>query len=131
MAKSNRNRVEKDSNSSSGKSLQEVFRTLPSLHVVPRADKWAVIDEGKSGVSSTFATQTEAIEEARKLAKDQAGELVVHGRNGRIRERDNYARDPFPPKVARKVFYPSAPPRNSTREDIGKAVTQAVRKSGR
>ena len=100
-----------------------------NLHVIPRADKWAVINEGNSRANSVFDTQTEAIEAARKLAKDSAGQLVVHGRNGRIRERDHYGRDPFPPREPRKVLHPSAPPRTRRREDISKAITQAVRES--
>jgi hypothetical protein len=121
MAKTKAIRIEKESKSPHGK----------NLHVIPRDDKWAVVGEGKSRPSSTFDTQTEAIEAARKLAKDRAGQLVVHGRNGRIRERDSYARDPFPPREPRKVLYPSGPPRNSRRKDIGKAVTQAVRETDR
>lgn len=100
-----------------------------NLHVIPRADKWAVVNEGNSRASSVFDTQTEAIDAARKLAKDSAGQLVVHGRNGRIRERDHYGRDPFPPKEPRKVLHPSGPPRTKKRGEISKAITQAVRES--
>jgi hypothetical protein len=100
-----------------------------NFHVIPRADKWAVVNEGNSRASSVFDTQTEAIEAARKLAKDSAGQLVVHGRTGRIRERDHYGRDPFPPREPRRVLHPSSPPRTRKRGDISKAITQAVRES--
>ena len=100
-----------------------------NLHVIPRSEKWAVVSEGSSRATSVFDTQTEAIEAARKLAKDSEGQLVVHGRNGRIRERDHYGRDPFPPREPRKVLHPSAPPRTRKRGDISKAVSQAVRES--
>lgn len=100
-----------------------------NLHVIPRSNKWAVVSEGNSRPSSVFDTQTEAIDAARKLAKNSAGQLVVHGRNGRIRERDHYGRDPLPPKEARKVLHPSTPPRTARREDISKAIAQAVRES--
>jgi hypothetical protein len=98
-----------------------------SLHVIPRANRWAVITEGGSRISKTFDTQTEAIEEARKLAKDAAGQLVIHGRTGRIRERDSYSRDPSPPREPRKVLHPSAPPRTTKRRNIDRAITQADR----
>ena len=96
-----------------------------NLHVIPYAKKWALIKEGDSKVGSTFDTQIEAIEEARKLAKETAGELIIHGRTGRIRERDSYNSDPLPPREPRKVLHPSAPPRTTKRKNIGRAITEA------
>jgi hypothetical protein len=97
-----------------------------NLHVVPRIDGWAVRTEGRSRATSIHSSQREAIEAARKLAKKAATTLVIHGRDGRIRERDSYARDPFPPKQPRKVLYPSSSP-NTNREAIRKAVSEAMR----
>src|SRR5437763_8616135 len=99
-----------------------ITRDSKNLHVIPRANKWAVIAEGDSKVSKTFATQTEAIEEARKIAKDSGGQLVIPGRTGRIRERDSYSRDPFPPREPRKVLHRSAPPKRTRRKHIGSAI---------
>ncbi len=96
------------------------------LHVVPRVDGWAVRTEGHSRATSTHSSQREAIEAARKLAKDTATELVIHGRDGRIRERDSYASDPLPPRQPRKVLYPSSRP-TTNREAIRRAVSEAVR----
>jgi hypothetical protein len=28
----------------------------------------------------------------------QGGEMLIHGENGRMRERNTYRKDPFPPK---------------------------------
>ncbi|MES0159300.1 MULTISPECIES: DUF2188 domain-containing protein [unclassified Mesorhizobium] len=68
-------------------------------HVVPNGDKWSVRRSGASRASGTFSTQKEAIERARDIARNQQTELYVHGRDGRIRERDSYSgNDPFPPK---------------------------------
>ena len=67
-------------------------------HVVPSGDKWSVRRTGASKASGTFATQGEAIERARDAAQKQGTELYIHGRDGRIRERNSYGRDPFPPK---------------------------------
>jgi len=38
--------------------------------------------------------QAEARSTARKVAKSNEVELLVHGRNGRIRERNSYGSDP-------------------------------------
>lgn len=69
-----------------------------SQHVTPHGDKWSVRRSGASRVSGVFETQREAIDRARELAQSQGGELYIHGRDGRIRERNSYGHDPFPPK---------------------------------
>ncbi|MBS0155185.1 MAG: DUF2188 domain-containing protein [Nitrospira sp.] len=43
-------------------------------------------------------TQREAIDRARTISQTQHSELFIHGRDGRIRERDSHGRDQFPPK---------------------------------
>jgi hypothetical protein len=43
-------------------------------------------------------TQQEAIASAVNVARNQGGEVVVHGQNGRIRSKDSYGNDPNPPK---------------------------------
>ena len=67
-------------------------------HVVPHSDGWAVKGAGNSRASSVHSTQREAIEAARDSAKSQGSEMFVHGRDGRIRERNTYGSDPYPPK---------------------------------
>ena len=67
-------------------------------HVVPNNGRWSVRKAGSVRVTKTYGTQREAIKEARELAKKQKTELYIHGRDGRIRERDSYGSDPFPPK---------------------------------
>lgn len=67
-------------------------------HVVPHANGWAVRGAGNSRATSVHETQREAAEEARAIAQSQSSELLIHGRNGRIRERNSYGTDPFPPK---------------------------------
>ena len=66
-------------------------------HVVPRDGKWAVRRTGSDRVTKLFNTQKEAIAQGRKIARNQGTELYVHGRDGRIRERDSYGHDPHPP----------------------------------
>ena len=67
-------------------------------HVVPRNGQWAVRGEGNIKDTGVFKTQTDAINRAREIARGQGSELVIHGRDGRIREKSSYGRDPFPPK---------------------------------
>lgn len=67
-------------------------------HVVPHLGCWAVRGAGNSRVSSIHSTQAEATEVARATARRQHSELLIHGRNGEIRERDSYGNDHFPPK---------------------------------
>jgi len=67
-------------------------------HVVPNDGKWSVRKSGASRATETFETQGEAIQRARDIARNQGSELYIHGRDGRIRERNTYGKDPFPPK---------------------------------
>ncbi|HLX33804.1 MAG TPA: DUF2188 domain-containing protein [Candidatus Limnocylindrales bacterium] len=67
-------------------------------HVVPHEGRWGVRGEGNSRLTSTHDTQREAIDAAREIAQRQHSELLIHGRDGRIRERDSEGNDPFPPK---------------------------------
>lgn len=67
-------------------------------HVVPRDGKWSVRKSGSDKATQTFETQREAIVEARRIAKNQRTELYIHGKDGRIRDRDSYGNDPHPPK---------------------------------
>ncbi len=67
-------------------------------HVVPHPNGWAVKPEGGQRPSSVHPTQKEAIEQARDIARHQEKELFIHGRNGRIRERNSYGNDPYPPQ---------------------------------
>jgi hypothetical protein len=65
-------------------------------HVVPHEGQWAVRGEGNSKVTSVHRNQAEAIDAGRTIA--QHSELVIHGRKGRIRDKDSYGHDPYPPK---------------------------------
>jgi len=96
-----------------------------NLHVVPRVDGWAVRAEGSTRATSLHNSQREAVEAARKLAKEAATQLVIHGRDGRIRERDSYGSDPLPPKQPRKVLYPDTKTLTD-RRSIRRAVNEAL-----
>lgn len=67
-------------------------------HVVPHEGGWAVRGAGNERATSVHETQAAAIEAARSIAQNQHSELLIHGRNGQIRERDSFGDDPFPPR---------------------------------
>jgi Uncharacterized protein conserved in bacteria (DUF2188) len=67
-------------------------------HIVPTGDKWGVRGEGNGRLTSVHDTQGEAINAGREIARNQQSELLIHGQNGQIRERDSHGRDPHPPK---------------------------------
>ena len=67
-------------------------------HVVPTGEDWGVKGEGNSRFTTIVDTQSEAYEIARDIARNQETEVFIHGRNGRIRARESFGSDPFPPK---------------------------------
>ena len=70
-------------------------------HVTPHPEGgWQVTRPGASRAIVRTDTQGEGIDRARALLRnDRGGELVIHGRDGRIRDADTVApgNDPFPP----------------------------------
>jgi len=67
-------------------------------HVVPHDSGWAVKGAGNSKATSVHSTQADAIQQARGIAQNQESEMLIHGQNGQIRERNSYGNDPYPPK---------------------------------
>jgi len=68
------------------------------VHTVKHEGGWANRREGSNRVSSTHRTQAAAAREGRAAARRDRTEHFIHGRDGRIRERNSYGNDPFPPK---------------------------------
>lgn len=67
-------------------------------HVVPKRGQWAVKGEGNLRNTTVCNTQKEAINIARQISKNQKSELLIHNRQGQIRERDSHGNDPYPPE---------------------------------
>ncbi|OUP62157.1 hypothetical protein B5F12_10955 [Pseudoflavonifractor sp. An176] len=68
-------------------------------HVTPHPDGgWQVKGAGNTKATLRTDTQAEAIAVARAIARNQESELFIHGMNGRIRARDSYGNDPYPPE---------------------------------
>jgi hypothetical protein len=68
-----------------------------NVHIVPHSDGWAVKIEGNDRATSVHDTQQQAIDAGRDRARREESELLIHGRDGRIRDRDSYGSDDFPP----------------------------------
>jgi hypothetical protein len=64
--------------------------------VVPLGNGWAVKGEGATRATVITAKQSDAISVARDIARNNSSELIVHGRDGKIRERNSYGNDPNP-----------------------------------
>lgn len=67
-------------------------------HVTPHKNGWQVKSAGNSKATKVTSTQKSAIKVARSIAMNQKSEVVVHGTNGRIRQKNSYGNDPFPPR---------------------------------
>lgn len=66
-------------------------KAATAFHVVPHDAGWAVRRSSARRASSVHGTQREAILAARELARRACGELLIHARDGSIRERGSYA----------------------------------------
>jgi hypothetical protein len=67
-------------------------------HVVPNKDNWGVKGEGNDKLTKTFDTQKAAILYAKMIAQNQKSEVVIHNKEGKIRDKDSYGNDPNPPR---------------------------------
>lgn len=68
-------------------------------HVTKHPDgAWQVKGAGNEKATKRTDTQAQAIQRAREIDKNQEAEVVIHHPNGKIRDKDSYGNDPFPPK---------------------------------
>lgn len=71
-----------------------------NVHVTKSKDGsgWSTKTEKSKRAYKVTSTQKEAIEVGKKIAKNNNSELLIHGKNGKIREKNSYGNDNFPPK---------------------------------
>ena len=69
-----------------------------NVHVVPADSGWAVKREGQRMPISQHRTQENGETAARPIARRDRGELIIHRRDGQIRDKDSFGPDPNPPK---------------------------------
>lgn len=73
----------------------------PSIHVVPSQEqpgKFVAKEAGNPSPITRPASQAKTIERATPIAKANQSEVVIHRRDGTIRDSDSYGNDPNPPK---------------------------------
>lgn len=74
-------------------------------HVVPNSDGgWDIKKPGAERASAHERTQAEAEKRAKEIVRNEGGgEVVIHDRKGRIRDKDTVApgRDQHPPRDTR------------------------------
>lgn len=68
------------------------------VHVTPHDKGWAVTREGNKRPSSVHPTQKQAAQEGQAIAKRDKTEFALHGKDGQIRQKNTYGKDPYPPK---------------------------------
>jgi len=69
-----------------------------NIHVTPRPSGWATKPEGGARASRVYPTQQQAIDAARRQTQQNGGELVIHNRQGQIRQKDSHGHDECPPR---------------------------------
>lgn len=70
-----------------------------SHHVVPNSKGgWDVKRSGSSKASVHTETKKEAVEIGRNISINQETEFVIHGKDGKIQQKDSHGNDSFPPK---------------------------------
>jgi uncharacterized protein YdaT len=70
-----------------------------SQHIVKNpSGGWAVKKGGSSKATRIYETQKEAIEQGKKIAQNQKAELYIHGKDGKIQNKNSYGKDSCPPK---------------------------------
>jgi biotin-(acetyl-CoA carboxylase) ligase len=80
----------KFSNAERAEILTEMRRVAAEkhrYHVIPYRSRWIVMESGSDRRAAlTVRTKDKAVQQARELAMESQGELIVHGRDGHIQE---------------------------------------------
>jgi hypothetical protein len=69
------------------------IRTRPASHnqhVVPHEDGWAIKGEGNEKYTAVYKLQADAIKRAKDIAQNYKSDVIIHGRDGAIRDRMSY-----------------------------------------
>lgn len=68
-------------------------------HIVPNENGgWDVKRNGADRASVHTDTKQEAIDKGRVISRNQATELVIHNKDGKISNSDSHGNDPRPPR---------------------------------
>ena len=80
------------------KILQIIFKNLGGKtrssthhqHVVPHEEGWAVKGEGNEKYTAVYDYQDDAIDRAKDIAKNYGSDVIIHRKDGTIRDRISY-----------------------------------------
>ena len=78
--------------------LRKIRHVVRALHVVPKSDGWVVTTSGADHATQNFSRKEDAIQFGESLARRKRTGLIIHGRDGKIQDLDNYGSDPIPPR---------------------------------
>lgn len=69
-------------------------------HVVPNPSRggWDVKRNNAQRASIHTETKAEAVIAGREMSQRAGSELVIHGKDGRIQQKDSHGNDPCPPR---------------------------------
>ncbi len=69
-------------------------------HVVPNSSRggWDVKRNGAERASAHTERKEDAVKIGRELSRNAGSELVIHGKDGRIQQKDSHGNDPCPPR---------------------------------
>lgn len=73
----------------------------PDVHVLPSKTQQGKFVAREAGADKPFTrpdTQAKSIDKAIPVAKANKSDVVIHGRDNKIRDEDSYGHDPNPPK---------------------------------
>lgn len=78
--------------------LKAIFKNLGgrtsknthNQHVVPHEEGWAVKGEGNQRVTGTYKYQDDAINRAKEIATNYKSSVVIHRKDGTIRDKVSY-----------------------------------------
>ncbi len=75
------------------------MKRTKEYHITKRPDgNWQYKEIHNKRATGVTTTQAQAFQKARAAAINQKAEVVIHGEDGRIREKNSYGNDPFPPR---------------------------------
>jgi hypothetical protein len=71
-----------------------------NIYTVYNSDRriWENKKEGAEKALSFHYTKENALNKGEGIAKERHVEHFIHGKDGKIQERNSYGNDPFPPK---------------------------------
>jgi hypothetical protein len=71
-----------------------------NIHTVFNSDRhmWENKKEGSSQPVSSHHTKVNAVNRGEQIARQEKVEILIHGKDGKIQERNSYGNDPFPPR---------------------------------